>query len=179
MDLPVMILQICTLCVSILTAALSFIMGRKTNNIKTVFKQRATNKEKVQSAAAVLLKYSMKDVLPLIGKEEVFASAEAAGVICSVLKYRYQIADRIIELSDKLVADLAHYVSNGKADDSEVLATRKAFFESFSKYDMAEWRFLKRQANGETRGSKDYDDVYEIVKQEFADAEAKKAKGKK
>ena len=179
MDIPLLVLQSCTLLVSAGTAFLTFAMGRKTNNIKTVFKQRATNKEKVQSSAAVLLKYSMKDVLPLIGKEEVFASAEAAGVICSVLKYRYTIADEIIALSDKLVADLAHYVSSGKMDDREVLATRSAFFAAYSKYDMAEWRFLKRQSNGETQGSKDYDDVYEIVKQEFADAEAKKAKGKK
>ena len=40
---------------------------------------------------------------------------------------------------------------------------------------MAEWRFLKTQANGETRGSDDYDEVYQGVLREFEKAEANKA----
>lgn len=175
MDISLLILQLCTLLVAVLTSVLTFRLGKGTNKIHTVFKQRAANKEKVQRAAAVLLKYSMKDILPLIGKEEVFAAAEAAGVISSVLKWRYNIADHIISLSEKLVSDLAQYVNNGKVDDSTVLATRLAFFDAYSRYDMAEWRFLKDQANGETRGSDDYQRVYDIVVSEFEDSSEKHA----
>lgn len=175
MNVSLLILQLCTLLVAVLTSVLTFRLGKGTNKIHTVFKQRAANKEKVQRAAAVLLKYSMKDILPLIGKEEVFAAAEAAGVISSVLKWRYNIADHIITLSEKLVSDLAQYVNNGKADDSVVLATRLAFFDAYSRYDMAEWRFLKDQANGETRGSEDYQRVYDIVVSEFENSSERHA----
>ena len=128
MEISILILQGCTLVATVVIGVLNFLLGRGTNKINTVFKQRVANKEKVQCAAAVLLKYSMKEVLPLVGKEEVFAVAEAAGVIDSVLKWRYSVADHIIELTNKLVSELTRYVAEGNVDDTAVLAVRGGVF---------------------------------------------------
>ena len=169
----VIILQIITIAISVISMVLGIVNVISENNkaryLEIVTTNRIANKKKVQDAASRILTVTQE---ALLSESNMAAVKEAAGALSEmsvVLKDVYPQENKLLELGRKLVSDYKAFVDhkNDAEYQNKVLQSRQEFYIAFSIYDLADWRFIKNQFSGKKASAKDFDDIYEDTQREY------------
>ena len=170
MDITVLILQIVTILVSISSLTFNLLStvreNSKKNYIKVVTEQRLKNKSIVRENIKNLLAYSNCHTISLITEDTVKKSADSAAAIESVLKSSYPEDNNVLQAVNDLVAQLAKQI-NSKNNEQSIATAREKLLDEFSIYDLADWRFIKQQANGTKTDSKEFDKIYSETREQY------------
>lgn len=169
MDATVLILQIVTIIVSVSSLAFNLICTRlensKKNYIKVVTEQRLKNKAIVRESVKNLIAYSNTQTLHLLNEDTLTKGVESAAAIETVLKDVYPEDSCVLIAANELIVEMAKQLKDGNNEQSVSDAREKLLYE-FSVYDLADWRFIKRQANGNKIDGVDFDEIYRNTRKE-------------
>ena len=169
MDTTVLILQIVTIFVSVSSLVFNLVSAtlenRKKNYIKVVTEQRLKNKSIVRESVTALLANSNIQTLTLLNNETLKKSIESAAAIETVLKDVYPEDSCVLIAANELIVEMAKQLKDGNNEQSVSDAREKLLYE-FSVYDLADWRFIKRQANGNKIDGVDFDEIYRNTRKE-------------
>ena len=170
MATPVLILQIVTIIVSVSTLVFNLVSTRlensKKNYIKVVTEQRLKNKSIVRENVTNLLAYSNIQTLCFLNEESLKKSVLSAAAIETVLKDVYPEDNCVLIASNNLIAEMAKQINVGNNEQAVSSAREKLLYE-FSVYDLADWRFIKKQANGKKFDGNDFDEIYLNTRKEY------------
>ena len=159
MQTATLILQIITIVISIYSIVTTFVLttreNKKKHYLEIVTHQRLKNKTVVQNNAITLLTYSDENTVDLLNEERIVKCAEAVSAISAVLKKSYKEDLSVINSAEELLKAIK------TKQKEEILAKREIFYKSYSTYDLADWRFIKSQASGLKKDSKEFNDIYE------------------
>ena len=159
MQTATLILQIITIVISISSIVTTFVLttreNKKKHYLEIVTQQRLKNKTIVQNNAVTLLTYSNENTIDLLNEERIVKCAEAVSAISAVLKKSYKEDLSVINSAEELLKAIK------TKQKEEILAKREIFYKSYSTYDLADWRFIKSQASGLKKDSKEFNDIYE------------------
>ncbi|MCH5142437.1 MAG: hypothetical protein J1G07_01815 [Clostridiales bacterium] len=170
MDTTVLILQIVTILVSVSSLVFNLLSARLENNkknyIKVVTEQRLKNKSIVRESVKILLAYSNIQTLNLLNEEILSKSVESAAAIETVLKDIYPEDNRVLIATNNLIDEMAKQINAGNNEQAVLIAREKLQYE-FSVYDLADWRFIKKQSNGKKIDGNDFDEIYRNTRNEY------------
>lgn len=170
MDTTVLILQIVTIFVSVSSLVFNLVSAtlenRKKNYIKVVTEQRLKNKATVRESVKNLLAFSNIQTLCLMNEETLKKSVESAAAIETVLKDVYPEDSCVLLATNNLIAEMAKQIDVGNNEQAVSIAREKLLYE-FSVYDLADWRFIKKQANGKKIDGNDFDTIYRNTREEY------------
>ena len=170
MDISVLILQIVTILVSISSLVFNLVSAIRENNkknyIKVVTEQRLKNKIIVRENVKDLLAYTNTHTLGLLTDETLKKCAESEASIETVLKNLYPEDNAVINSVHNLILEIAKQITDGNNEQALGIAREKLLME-FSIYDLADWRFIKQQANGKKTDSEDFDKIYRKVSEQY------------
>ena len=170
MDVYVLILQVLTIVVSVSSLVFTLLSSIRENNkknyIKVVTEQRLKNKSIVRENTKNLLAYSNPHTIQLLTADTMLKCAESAAAIETVLKALYSEDNEVLISVNNLVSEIAKQVSDGN-NEQALIAARERLTREFSIYDLADWRFIKQQANGRKSDSDEFDEIYRKTRQDY------------
>lgn len=170
MDTTVLILQIVTIFVSVSSLVFNLVSAtlenRKKNYIKVVTEQRLKNKAIVRESVKNLLAFSNIQTLCLLNEETLKKSVESTAAIETVLKDVYPEDSCVLLATNNLIAEMAKQIDVSNNEQAVSIAREKLLYE-FSIYDLADWRFIKKQANGKKIDGNDFDEIYHNTREEY------------
>ena len=171
MDITVLILQIVTISVSVVSLTLNLLSTMRENNkknyLKVVTEQRIKNKTIVRENIKNLLAYSNAHSLNVLTDETIKKSAESAAGIETVLKDVYPEDKRVLSAVNNLVCEMAKHVDSGE-NEQAIANAREEVLREFSIYDLADWKFIKLQANGKKTDSEEFDKIYGDIREQYS-----------
>ncbi len=170
MELSVLILQIITILISVSSLVLNLMITTHENNkqqyVKVVTAQRLNNKEIVRDNVKVLISSSNACARKLLDDQVLKQCITSEAAIETVLKSIYQEDNAVLSAAHKLVKALSEYL-NGNGSSDSIESARHNLLNEFSVYDLSDWRFIKKQAHGNSYGSTEFDKIYESTRKEF------------
>lgn len=170
MDTTVLILQIVTIFVSVSSLVFNLVSATlensKKNYIKVVTEQRLKNKSIVRESVKNLLAFSNIQTLCLLNEETLKKSVESAAAIETVLKDVYPEDNCVLLATNNLIVEMAKQIDVGNNAQAVSIAREKLLYE-FSVYDLADWRFIKKQANGKKIDGNDFDEIYRNTREKY------------
>lgn len=170
MDITVLILQVVTIVVSIVSLTLNLLStareNSKKNYIQVVTEQRLKNKSIIRENIKNLLAYSNAHTLNSLTNETVKKCAESAAGIETVLKDTYPEDKRVLAAVNNLVCEMTKQVESGE-NEHAIANAREEVLREFSIYDLADWKFIKQQANGKKTDSEEFDKIYKNTREQY------------
>ena len=168
--MTVIILQVLTVCISLSSLVLgiwnSIRENKKNRYIEIVTKQRLDNKSKVSASAKILLQYANAETKEYIDNEYIKQCALALSEIKAILKTCYPEDRAVLQSGEKLLCAYVSYL-RGETDFATIAKAGELFHQKYSVYDLADWRFIKNQAEGKKFDSADFDVLYKDTEKEF------------
>ena len=170
MEPVVIVLQVITIAISIVSMIVTLVNtikeNRKKHYIKVVTTQRLENKKRVRDSAQRILECTHESVLDSANDTTLRECISALTGISVVLKEVYEQEHELIQCGEKLISALKAYI--GKAETKEnVLAVRSQFYTLYSIYDFADWQFIKMQSQGKHLDSIEFDEIYQDIQQQY------------
>ena len=166
----VIILQVITVAISLTSLVLgvwnTIRENKKNRYVEIVTKQRLDNKSKVSSGAKVLLQYVSEETKDFVDNDYIKLCSAALSEIKAVLKPCYPEDLDVIQSGERLLRAYVSFVQN-EGDFSEIENAGLLFYQKYSVYDLADWRFIKKQAKGDESDSDDFDTLYRATEKEF------------
>ncbi len=170
MELSVLILQIITILISVSSLVLNLIITTHKNNkqqyVKVVTAQRLNNKEIVRDNVKVLISSSNACALKMLDDQILKQCIMSEAAIETVLKSFYKEDNSLLSAVQELVKALSEYL-NGNGNSDSIESARQKLSNEFSIYDLSDWRFIKKQAHGNSYDSADFDKIYEATRKEL------------
>ena len=170
MEPIVIVLQVITIAISIVSMILSVVNtvkeNRKKHYIKIVTAQRLENMRRVREAAKSILACTHEVLLDSANDATVQECVSALTGISIVLKEAYKQEHELIQCGENLISALKAYVSK-LGTKEEVLSVRSQFYELYSIYDFADWQFIKRQSQGKHLDEIEFDEIYNEIEQKY------------
>ena len=170
MDLSVLILQIATILISASSLIFNLVVTTRENNkkqyIKVVTNQRLNNKAIVRDNIKILLSHSNTCALAMFDEQALKQCILCGAAVETVLKPVYKEDNAVLDAMNMLIKELRIYLD--KEDNVErVQSLRENLYREYSVYDLADWRFIKKQAHGNNYDSVDFEKIYNSTRKEF------------
>ncbi|MCH5165015.1 MAG: hypothetical protein J1G01_01270 [Clostridiales bacterium] len=170
MDLSVLILQVVTILISVSSLVFNLIITTRENNkkqyVKVVTAQRLSNKEIIRDNVRILLSNSNAYALRLFDEQTLKQCVTSAAAIETVLKTIYNEDNAVLVAVNELIKELAAYLDSENNAES-VQSARQNLFNEYSVYDLSDWRFIKKQAHGNSYDSADFIQIYDATRKEY------------
>ena len=170
MDISVLILQVITILISVSSLIFNLVVTTRENNkkqyVKVVTNQRLNNKSIIRDNVKVLLSNSNTFALALLDEQALKQCIASVAAVETVLKPVYKEDNALLGAMNELIKELHVHLDN-KNNEECVQAARQNLFNEYSVYDLADWRFIKKQAHGNHYDSDDFEKIYVATRKEF------------
>lgn len=163
----VVILQIITVAISVLSVVINVIItkseSRQEHYIQITTEQRReiynSNKKATAEVISVCLPACIMEIKKNGKPYKTELSSRATTLMCSFKQVYKEENDIILALSELCNSAFKYY--DTPSDDTKecLLAKLSTFYKLASAYDLADWKFLKRQSVGKEMGSDEFDEI--------------------